>query len=77
MNDAVAEVERPPGMSGDVLVVGDEHDCHSAQPAEPIEEVEDLLAGDGVECPGRLVGEQQPWVVCERPRDRDALSLAA
>jgi len=77
MNDAVAEVERPPGMSGDVGVVGDEHDRHSPQPAQPIEELEDLLAGDGVECPGRFVGEQQPRVVRERTRDRDALPLAA
>lgn len=77
MNDAVAEVERPAGMSGDVVVVGDEHDRHSAQPAQPVEEVEDLLAGDGIERPGRFVGEQQSRVVCERPRDRDALPLAA
>ena len=37
----------------------------------------DLLGGLGVELPGGLVGEQQLGSARQRPRDRDALLLAA
>ena len=65
------------GMSRDVVVVRDEHDRHSALPAKPVEQLEHLVAGDGVERAGRLVGEQEPRIVRERPRDRDPLPLAS
>ena len=46
--------------------------------ADEIEEgVQDALAGHVIEVAGRLVAEQDPGVVGERPRDCDALLLAA
>src|SRR5262249_23092871 len=38
---------------------------------------EDLISGGAVEVPRRLVGQQDPRILDERPRDRDALLLAA
>jgi hypothetical protein len=40
-------------------------------------ERQDLVAGAGVEVPGRLVGQQHRWIDRERTRDGDALTLTA
>ena len=42
-----------------------------------MQQVDDLAAGLGVEVAGRLVGEDDQRPLGERPRDRDALALAA
>ena len=65
------------GVGGDAVVVRDEQDRHPVLPPELIEQLEHLRAGDGVECAGRLVGEEQPRLVRERARDRHPLALAA
>ena len=44
---------------------------------QPLKDVHHLDAGSRVEVPGRLVRQQNRRVVDERPRDRDALLLAA
>jgi hypothetical protein len=41
------------------------------------QQTHDTLAVDGVECAGRLVGEQQATPADDRPRNRDPLALAA
>src|SRR6202022_2268127 len=41
------------------------------------EQLDDLPGGRRVEVPGRLIGEKDPRIVDERPRDRDPLLLAA
>ena len=42
-----------------------------------VEQRDNLLAGRLIELAGRLVGKQEPRPVGQRPRDRDALHLAA
>ncbi len=75
-DQAVAEHHRPLGVLRDVRFVGDQHD-RLAVVVEPLEHRHDLLGGLRVEVPGRLVGQDQLGIVDERPRDRDALLLAA
>jgi hypothetical protein len=63
--------------AGEIEVVGGDQ-CGEARVADEIEEgVQDTLAGRVVEVAGRLVAEQDPGIVGERPGDRDALLLAA
>src|ERR671932_1934524 len=68
-NAAVAELDRPIAPACDGRIVGGDEDGHAVQPAQLEEELDDVLAGLGVEVPGRLVGEQEPWLVDKRPRD--------
>jgi hypothetical protein len=52
-----------------------QHDGHGALPAQPNEEFDDLAAGLRVEVAGRLVGEKQPRLDHEGPRDGHPLLL--
>ena len=66
-HDAVADV-------GDhAEVVGDEHDRHARVALQGAEQVEDLRLDRDVERSGRLVGDEQLRVVCERHRDHRPL----
>ena len=60
----------------DVGVVG-RHQDRDAELVDPEQELDDLPADQRVEVAGRLVGDDQPRVVDERPGDRRALLLAA
>ena len=54
-----------------------EHDRRLSAPIDVDQKVDDLVAGAGVEIPGRLVRQENRGLVRQRPRDRDALLLAA
>ena len=74
---SVAQGDRLVGLRGQLRIVRDEHDGGLAAAVDVDQEIDDLVAGAGVEVPGRLVGQQDRGLVRERPRDRDALLLAA
>ena len=59
------------------LVVGDDDQGGSPLALEPAEQAVDLVAGRGVELPGRLIGQDQDRVLDQGPGDGDALLLAA
>src|SRR5207302_9016500 len=61
----------------DVGVVGGDHERESELLLKRHDQVQDARAGVGVEIPGWLIAEQQSRSLCERARDRHALSLAA
>src|SRR5687768_994244 len=73
---AIPEDHHPPGMGGDVGLVG-HHDDGLPLVVQGLEDPHDLLAGGAVEVAGRLVGQQDGRLVHQRPRDRDPLPLAA
>ena len=56
--------------------MGDEEDAEAAR-LQVAEQVEDVDAGRGVEHADDLVGDEQPDVEQQRPRDQHALELAA
>src|ERR687883_203818 len=75
----------PPVLEGDhalahlvdhLAVVGD-HEDRRPRAVDAVEELHDPDGRVGVEVPGRLVADEERRVVHERPRDRDALLLAA
>ncbi len=66
-NLAVADLDLPRRDRGDFGVVGDEGDG-AALLAEVVEELEDGLAGVGVEVAGRLIGEDDAWGRLTRAR---------
>ena len=73
---AVAELQHAAGEARHVGLVRDQHD-RDAGAVQLLEQRHDLEAGAAVERAGRLVGEDQDRLVDQRPRDRDALLLAA
>ena len=73
---AVAQEDDSVGPRGVRGVVGHE-DRRAAAVAVGAEEAHDGLAGHRVERAGRLVGEEDLAAADQRPRDRDALLLAA
>src|SRR2546423_569776 len=74
---AVANRQRSVGARGDVRVVRDENDRRPALGPYVLERLDDLLPGRRIQRPRGLVGEQEPWLVRQRPRDCNALALAA
>ena len=58
-------------------IVRDEHERGAGAGVQPEQTVNDQLAGLSIEVPGRLVGEQDFWLVDERARQGDALLFAA
>ena len=71
-----ADVNRPVRERGDVGFVCHEHDG-VARLVKLRKQRHDLGAGLRVEVAGRLVGQQDRWIVDERARDGHALALAA
>ena len=74
--DARAQVHHAVGERQEALVVGG-HDDDPTGSREGTQRTEDAVDLHVVEVGGGLVGEEQRRVVDERPRDRDALLLAA
>src|SRR5215472_16509127 len=74
---AVHDVQRAPRVTGrQVRVVGDQH--HALPGGVQVQQQRaDLLAGGGVQRPGRLVGQQQFGPVDQCPGDRHPLPLPA
>src|SRR5512143_2829717 len=65
----------PPGRY--VGVVGHDHNGEPLLAVEVLQELEDVLRIGAVQVPRGLVGKEERGVVDERPRDADALLLAA
>ena len=65
------------GPRSDGVVVADDQQGHTAADARVLQQLEHELGGLGVEGPGRLVGQQKPWIVGQRAGDGDPLALAA
>src|SRR6185503_6480715 len=76
-HQSVAERNHARAVLGDVGLVRHEDDGDAALDVEALEDAHHLDARLRVEIAGRLVGEQQRRVVHQRPRDGDALLLAA
>src|SRR6266545_5537357 len=68
--------DTPPQRRHDVGLVGRDENGH-AELVDPQEELDDLPADQRVEVAGRLVGDDQPRIVDERPGDGRPLLLAA
>ena len=75
-DDAVAQ-EHDPVRPGRVPGLVGDQDAGGARVAAGAEQPQDLLTRLGVERSRRLVGEDQPPLADDRPRDRDPLLLAA
>ena len=73
---AVAQVDDALGLRGNVGLVGYEDDGSPFE-VQAREDAQHVLGGARVEVPGRLVREDQRGVRDDRPRDCDALLLAA
>ena len=76
-DEAVAHHGDPVGVRGDPRVMGDDDHRGALLAGQPGQQVHHLLAGQRVERPGWLVGEDHLGRQGERPGDRDALRLAA
>src|SRR5262245_7154307 len=73
---AVAEHDTATRIAGDLGLVGDDDDGDPL-PVEVAKEAHDIGGSLAIEGAGRLIRQQQLWIVDERARDRDALLLAA
>jgi hypothetical protein len=69
-------MDRASREAGEAFVVR-HHDHRAALVSQTPEDGEHRCAVLGIERAGRLVGENEARIVGERPRDRDALALAA
>ena len=67
--------DRPGREPGEHELVVRGHDHGAAEVVQLSEELQDPGAGVAVDISGRLVGEQDPRLVGDRPRHRDALLL--
>ena len=74
---AVAQHQPLVGDRRDARIVRHQHQRHAARAPHLQQQVEDVPAVRAVEVAGRLVGEDQRRIVGQRPRDGDALLLAA
>ena len=72
----VAEADNSPCKAGDVFLVGDDDDGVAAPP-DFLEDVHDLDGGFGIQVAGRLVGQDDGWVVDYGSGDGNPLPLAA
>src|ERR1700682_494698 len=77
LQPSVFERDNAIETTGEIEIVGCDQCGEAVMTAELQEGVQDALAGRVIEVAGRLVAEQDPGVVGERPGDRDALLLAA
>ena len=64
-------------MAGYVRLVRNEQDGESVFPVQPLEDRHDFGARPRIERAGRLIRQQNDGVLHQRPRNRDALLLAA
>ena len=74
---AVAQGDEAVGMRGEGGIVGHEHQGAAERAVEPHDQLDDLLAGGGVEIAGGLVGEEERRPARHRARHRHPLLLAA
>ena len=74
---AIAQHQPFVGNRGDIGIVCDDHERDASVFAYLQQQIEHVAAVRAVEIAGRFVGEDQRRIVGQRPRDRDALLLAA
>src|SRR5262249_34569938 len=74
---AVLQLDHAVGAGDEPMIVADADHGRAVDARDPMQRVDDDLAVGRVERAGRLVGEQQLRLLRQRPRDRDALLLAA
>src|SRR5436190_8567793 len=74
---AIAQGDRLVRLAGELGIVRHQHHRRRAPAIDVDEQVDDLVAGAGIEVAGRLVGEQDRGLVGEGARDRHALLLAS
>ena len=72
----IAEGDPPLGVIGDATVMRDQHDSPPFVVERP-EERHDLFSGRLIERAGRLIRQQNTWIVDQRPGNRDSLLLPA
>ena len=63
-------------MIRDIGFVRNENNCVSAL-IQIFEKRHDFIAGFRIEIAGRLIGQNDGWIIYQSPRDRDALPLTA
>ena len=63
-------------MIRDIGFVRNENNCVSAL-IQIFEKRHDFITGFRIEIAGRLIGQNDGWIVYQGPRDRDALPLTA
>ena len=63
---AVFHADLAVGGLGDFVAVGDDHEGELARVAQAVKELDDLVLALAVEVAGRLVGQEEGWVVAER-----------
>jgi putative ABC transport system permease protein len=73
----VQQVEDALPATGDRGVVRHEQNGHPALCPQIFDQPQDVFSRRRIERAGRLVGEQKPRLVCERPCEGDALTLSA
>ncbi len=76
LNLAVLHRNPAVGGLGDFVAMRHDHQRQPALGAEAMQQVNDLVLALAIEIAGRLVGQEQAWVVGQCPRDRDPLALA-
>src|ERR1051326_7128418 len=76
VHSPISQPNGPPPAPRNVLVVRHENERLAAS-MEFVEHAQNFRAGSGVEIPGRLVGEQNEWVIDQRACNRHALLLPA
>ena len=74
---AVAHRDDAVRIGGNVRFMRHQNDREAAIPIERHQGFHDVVRCARIKIAGRLVGQQHGWRVDQRPRDRDALLLAA
>ena len=77
LHPSVAKHDHAMGVARDIFLVGHQQDRQAPLLVEALEDLHNLNAGSLIEISGRLVGEQNRWIVDQGPRDRHALLLTA
>ena len=74
---AIAHLDDAMRGGGDIAAVGDHDDRRAVTLADIAEKFDDERAGFGIEVAGRLIGQQNPRLHEQRPRERRPLHFAA
>ncbi|CAK09093.1 conserved hypothetical protein [Rhizobium johnstonii 3841] len=74
---AIGQLDRPIKKIQRTGIMGDNHDPGSPDVGNLPEKFDHLTAANTVECCGRLVGQDESWIVGQGTSNRDALLLAA
>ncbi len=73
---AVADMDHATGVIGDVRLVGND-DNRMSSPMELLKDRHELDPRGVVEIAGRLIGQQNARIICQRPGNRDPLLFSA